>query len=195
MVSFVSFAFISAPFFKIYLLLLTLGFFIYSFFTCFVGKGIPAFPSHLKRRQSQLETREELQGLCHNSKRTRCPNLLQVKLIPLHCLDCHPKYRFKTRWELWQPCGTSIGSHRSLCQLNRKPDTTLTAREERGLACLHRRWGLTALSKLQGNPEIHVSTGEEHWGCGLSSRWGPRTRQWLERNPERALGTLMETGC
>ena len=69
-------------------------------FPFLVGKGILAFPSHLKSRQSQLETREELQGLCHNSKRTRCPNLLQVKLIPLHCLDCHPKYRFKTRWEL-----------------------------------------------------------------------------------------------
>ena len=31
-------------------------------FPCFVGKGIPAFPSHLKRRRSQLETQEELRG-------------------------------------------------------------------------------------------------------------------------------------
>ena len=37
-------------------------------FPCFVGRGIPAFPSHLKRRWSELETREELQGSCHNSK-------------------------------------------------------------------------------------------------------------------------------
>ena len=36
----------------------------------FFGKGIPAFPSHLKRSQSQLETREELQGSCHNSIKT-----------------------------------------------------------------------------------------------------------------------------
>ena len=35
MISFVSFAFISAPIFKIYFLLLTLGFFISSFFSCF----------------------------------------------------------------------------------------------------------------------------------------------------------------
>ena len=37
-------------------------------FPGFVWKGIPAFPSHTKRRQSQLNTREELQGSCHNSK-------------------------------------------------------------------------------------------------------------------------------
>ena len=36
---------------------------------CFVGKGIPAFLLHLKRRRSQLDTREELQGLCHHFKR------------------------------------------------------------------------------------------------------------------------------
>ena len=52
-------------------------------FPCFIGKRIPPFPSHLKRRRSQLETREELQGWCHNSKRHRCPNPLQVNLIPL----------------------------------------------------------------------------------------------------------------
>ena len=34
----------------------------------FVGKGIPAFPSHLKRRRPQLDTPEELQWSCHNSK-------------------------------------------------------------------------------------------------------------------------------
>ena len=38
-------------------------------FPCFVEKGILAFPSHLKGRRSQLESREELQGSCHHSKR------------------------------------------------------------------------------------------------------------------------------
>ena len=51
---------------------------------CFVGKGIPSFPLHLKRRRSQFETREELQGSCHNSKRLQCPNPLHIHLIPLH---------------------------------------------------------------------------------------------------------------
>ena len=53
-------------------------------FPCFVGKGIPAFQSRLKIRKSQRESREELQGSCHNSKRPRRPNPLQIYLIPLH---------------------------------------------------------------------------------------------------------------
>ena len=53
-------------------------------FPCFIGKGIPAFPSHFKRRRSPLDTREELQGSCHHSKRPRCPNPLQIHLISLH---------------------------------------------------------------------------------------------------------------
>ena len=49
-----------------------------------VRKGIPAFPLHLQRRQSEVETLEDLQGSCHNSKGLQCPNLLQIHLIPLH---------------------------------------------------------------------------------------------------------------
>ena len=35
--------------------------------------------------------------------------------------DCHPEYRLKTWWEVWQPCGTSRESHRSLWKLDRTP--------------------------------------------------------------------------
>ena len=163
-------------------------------FPWLVGKGIPAFLSHLKRRRSQLETQEEFQWLCHNSKRPRCPNPLQIYLIPLHRLDLHPEIWLKTRWHVWQPCGPSRDSHRFLCQLDRKLDTTVTAREERGLACLHRRPGLTPLWKLPKNREIHVSTGEEHLCYGLKYRWGPRTRHRLERCPDRPRGIGMESG-
>ena len=150
-------------------------------FPCFIRKWIPAFLSHLKRRRSQMETREELQGSCHNSKRPWCPNSLQTTLIPLHWLDCDPEYWLKTWWPVWQPCGTSRESHRSLCQLDRKPDTTFTALEESGLPWLPRRLGLTPLLKLYRNPKIHVSTGEEPWGSGLNSRWRPTTLHWLEK--------------
>ena len=51
---------------------------------CFVGKGIPAFPLSLKRRWSHLESREELQGSCHHSRRPQCPSPLQIHLISLH---------------------------------------------------------------------------------------------------------------
>ena len=38
-------------------------------FPGFVGEGILAFPSHLRRRRSPLDALEELQGLCHHFKR------------------------------------------------------------------------------------------------------------------------------
>ena len=155
------------------------------------SRQILSFLLHLKRRWSQLESREELQGSWHNSK---SPNPLLIYLIPLHWLDCHPEYRLTTRWHVWQPCGTWKESHRSVCQLDRKPNFTVTAGEEGELAHLHTRWGLTPLWKLHRNLEIHVSKGEEAWGCGLISRWRPRTWHWLERNPERPLATRMETG-
>ena len=126
-------------------------------FPCFVRKGIPAFPLHLKRRGSQLETQAELQGSCHNFKRSRCPTPLQRNLIP--CSDSTVTLRIDTNmmavvtalWHLKR-------SHRSLCQLDRNPDTSLTAREESGVPCLQMRRGLTPLLKLHRNPEIHVST-------------------------------------
>ena len=64
-------------------------------FPCFVGKVIPAFQSQLKRRKSQRETREEIQGSCHNSKRFRRPNQLQIYLITLQWHDYHPDNRLK----------------------------------------------------------------------------------------------------
>ena len=52
-------------------------------FLFFVRKEIPAFPLHLKRRRSQLDTPEEVQGSCHHFKRPRCPYALQIHLTPL----------------------------------------------------------------------------------------------------------------
>ena len=40
---------------------------------CFMGKGIPVFLLHLKRRRSQLYTRGELQGSCHHFIRPDVP--------------------------------------------------------------------------------------------------------------------------
>ena len=69
-------------------------------FPCFVGKGILVFSSHLKRRRSHIDTREELQGSCHHFKRHLCSNALQIHLTPLHCCDGHPENRLKTRWQV-----------------------------------------------------------------------------------------------
>ena len=149
--------------------------------------GSSAWPCH------EWNLMYRLPASCHNSKRPLCPNQLEMNQIPLHWLDCHPEYWLKTRWQVWQPCGTSKESCRSLWQLARKPDTNFPAREESGITCLHRRRGLTPLLKLYRNPEIHISTGEESWGFGINSRKGPRPHRRMDRNPERLLGTGMET--
>ena len=142
---------------------------------------------------SHLETRMHSQESCLNSKRPRFPHLLQIRLIPLHWLDCNPEDGLKTQREVWQHQGTSRKSPWSLCQLNGKPDTPFTPREGSGVPCLHTRRGLIPILKLHKNPEIHVRTGEEHWGSSLNSRWGPVLLHRLEMNPKRPLETRLET--
>ena len=127
---------------------------------CFVWKGIPVFPSHLKRRRSPLDTPEELQGSCHRLKRPRCPSALQIHLTPLHL----------TRWSPQGSTQNTMAVVTALWHLKReplilvsrsKPDAVFPAREESGRACLHMRQGLTPLWKPQRNAEIHVRSGEE----------------------------------
>ena len=109
-------------------------------FPCLVGKGIPAFQSRLKIRKSQRETREELQGSCHNSKRPQRPNPLQIYLIPLKWRDCHPNNRLKQSWQELQPWApqekatdpyvNSTGSLTLLLELERKADLHVSTRDE-----------------------------------------------------------------
>ena len=173
-------------------------------FPCLVSKGILEFPSHLKRRPSQLETQEELQGSCHNSKRPWCPNSLQIHLSPLHWLDCHPEDWLKTQWEVWQSCGTSRKSLTSLCQLDSNPHTTFTAQQQSGFPCLHMRRGLTPFWNSRGTPisksalarnhEVQASTRDEDLSPGTD--WigiprGPSQLPWRLDFPEttRAAGS------
>ena len=74
-------------------------------FPCVVGKDFPAFPSHLKRRRSPEEWREELQGRATfpGSPRYLCP--FQGNLFSLHCLDFQAEDRLTPRWHMGQPCG------------------------------------------------------------------------------------------
>ena len=74
-------------------------------FPCVVGKEFPAFPTHLKRRHSLQERREELQ--CHATipRVPRCLSPFQGNLFSLHCLDFQAEDRLKPRWHVGQPCG------------------------------------------------------------------------------------------
>ena len=137
----------------------------------------PAFPSHLKRRHSPQERREELQG------RATFPKSPDVSVHSREtCFPCTAS-TFKPRIDshhggTWDsPVGKPLGkasreSHRSLDPREGKRDTAATAREESARACPHSTRGLPPLGRLQKYPKIHVSTAEESSGSGTDSTQG-----------------------
>ena len=74
-------------------------------FPCVVGKEFPAFPSHLKRRRSPQERREELQSRATIPRVTQRSQSIPGKLFSLHCLDFQAKDRLTTQWHVGEPCG------------------------------------------------------------------------------------------
>ena len=164
-------------------------------FHCLVGKEFSAFPSHLKRRRSPQERREELQS------RATIPSVPQMsQSIPGKPVfpelprlssrgSAHTTVaRGTTLWKslVGKPRGkASMESHRSLDPRDGKRDTAATAQEESARACPHSRRGLTTLGRLQKYPKIHVSSGEETSVSGTDSTQELRPRHRWERNPER----------
>ena len=116
-------------------------------FPCVVGKEFPEFPSHLKRRRSPQERREELQG---RSPIPRVPQMSQsipgkpvfpaLPLLSSRGSTHTTVARGTALWEniLGKPPGkASRESHRSLDPREGKRDTAATAREESARACHH----------------------------------------------------------
>ena len=145
-------------------------------FPCVFGKECPAFPSHLKRRHSPQERREELQG---RATIPRVPQMSQsIPGKPVFPALPRPSSRFSTHttvargtplWEslVGKPRGkASRESHRSLDPREGKRDPAATAREESARACPHSRRVPTPLGRLQKFPKIHISTGEKSSGSG-----------------------------
>ena len=137
-------------------------------FPCVVGKEFPAFPSHLKRRRSPQERREELQGRATIPRFPQMSQSIPGKLVfpALPRLSSRGSThttvaRGTALWEslVEKPRGkASRESHRSVDPREGKGDTSATAREESPRACPHSRRGLTPLGRLQKYPKIHVST-------------------------------------
>ena len=159
-----------------------------------VGKEFLVFPSHLKRRRSPQERREELQG------RATIPRVPQ-RSQSIAGKPVFPELpRLSSRGSthatvargtaLWESLvGKTAGkasreSHRSLEPREGKRDTAATAGEESACTCPHSRRGLTPLGRLQTYPKIHVSTGEESSRSGTDSTQFLRARHRRERNPE-----------
>ena len=145
-------------------------------------KEFPAFPSHLKRRRSPQERREEFQG------RATIPRVPQMS----QSIQWKPVFpalpRLSSRGSTHTPvaCGTALWeslvgkprgkasreSHRSLDPREGKHDTAATAREQSARAFLHLRRGLTPLGRLQKYPQDPY----QHWRGILSFRHRPHTR-------------------
>ena len=159
-----------------------------------VRKEFPAFTSHLKRRRSPQERREELQG------RATIPRVPQMsQSIPgKPVFTALPRIssqgsthttvtRGKALWE--SLVGKSRGkasreSHRSLDPREGKPDTADTAWEVSARACPHSRRGLTprgvsrstprSMSALERNPQVPATTPHKVLGPGIDGRGIPR---------------------
>ena len=169
-----------------------------------VGKEFPGFPSHLKRRRSPQERREELQGRASIPRvRQMSQSIPEKPVFPaLRRLSSRGSThttvaRATAMWEslVGKPHGkASREGHRSLGSREGKRDTAATAREEIERACPHSRRGLTPLGRLQKYPKIHVSTREESSGSGTDSTQCLRPRYRRKGIPRGPGATHMGTG-
>ena len=160
-----------------------------------VGKEFLVFPSHLKRRRSPQESREELQSRVTISRvplmSQSIPGKPVFPALPLLANRGSTHTMVVRGTALWEslvgkpPGKASRESHRSLYPREGKRDTAATARKESAGACPHSRRGLTHLRRLQKYPKIHVSTGEESLDSSTDSTQGLSPQHRRERNPER----------
>ena len=74
-------------------------------FPCVVRKEFPAFPSHLKRRHSPRERREELQGRATIHRVLQMCKSLKGNLFSLHCFDFQAEGLLTAQCHVGQPCG------------------------------------------------------------------------------------------
>ena len=119
-------------------------------FPCVVGKDLPEFPSHLKRRCSPQERREELQG---RATIPRVPQMSQSflgKPFSLHCLNFQAEDRLTARWNVGQPCGKA-----SLESLVGKPRVITTD------PLIHAKGSVTLLLQLGRKAHVHAPTRDE----------------------------------
>ena len=153
-------------------------------FPCVVGKDFPAFPSHLKRRRSPQERREELQG---RATIPRVPQMSQsipgtpvFPALPRLSSQGSTHTSVARGTALWESLvgkprvKASRERHKSLHTHEGKGVTAPTAREERSRACPHSRRGLTP------------------WG---DSRSTPRSMSALEKNPQVTAMTPYRVLC
>ena len=115
-----------------------------------VGKEFPTFPSHLKRRRSPQERREELHGRPPFRESTRCLSPFQGNLFSQHCVDFQAEDRLTPRWHVGLPCGKA--SWKSLVGKPRGKATD---------PLIHAKGSVTLLLQLGRNANVHALTRDE----------------------------------
>ena len=151
-------------------------------FPCVVGKEFPAFPSHLKKRRSPQERRQELPGLATIPRVPQMSQSIPGKTVfpRLPRLSSRGSThttvaRGTSLWEslLGKPRGrASRERQRSLDPRDGKRDTAARAREESARACPHSRRGLTPCGDTPEVPQDPC----QHWR-GILRFWdGLHTR-------------------
>ena len=119
-------------------------------FPCMVGKEFPVFPSHLKRRRSPQERREELQGRATNPESPRYLSPFQGNLFSLHCFVFQAEDRLTPRWHVGQPRGKA--SWENLVGNPRGKATD---------PLIHAKGSVTLLLQLGRKAHVHAPTRDE----------------------------------
>ena len=115
-----------------------------------VGKELPAFLSHLKRRRSPQKRREELQGRATIPRVPQMSQSMPGKPVSLDCLDFKAEDRLTPRWNVGQPCGKA-----SWESLVGKPRGNATD------PLFHAKESVTLLLQLGRKAHVHAPTRDE----------------------------------
>ena len=133
-----------------------------------VGKEFPVFPSHLKRRRSPQERREELQGRATVASVPQMSQSIPGKPV----FPALPRLSSRGSTHITVARGTALWEG-----LVGKPRGKATD------PLIHAKGSVTLLLQLGSNAHVHAPTRDEDclpWG---DSRSSPRSMSALERNP------------
>ena len=115
-------------------------------FTCFIGKGILGFPSHLKRRRSQLKIERNSRGHATITK--------------------EPHVSIHSR-ETWFPCNDSTVMPSINSKHDGRCDSPVAPREKAIDPYVNSTGSLALLLQLERKADLHVSIQDEAWfPCG-----------------------------
>ena len=183
-------------------------------FPCVFGKEFLAFPSHLKRRRSPQERREELQGRATIPRVTQMSQSIPEKPVfpalprlsiraSTHTTVALGQRCGKASWEglVGKPRGKATfpfthakGSATLLLQLGRKAHVHAPTRDEDLLPWGDSRITPRSMSAVERNPQVPAPTPHKVLGPGIDWRGIPRgpgaTRMWTRLSKATRAGSL-----